>query len=382
MHDFDTLVGRRGSGSLKWDDTAEGTLPLWVADMDFTVAPPIQEAIRRRAEHGIFGYAIIPAAYYEALGNWRWRRHRHLVEREDVLVTPGVVPAISAALRALTRSGDGVVTLTPAYNCFFSSIRNMGCELLGCELRVQEHRFEVDFDDLAAKLSHPRARVFLLCSPHNPSGRVWTREELTRMYGLCERHGVAILCDEIHCDLTLPGQRFVALGSLGERERRNSVTFCSASKAFNLAGLQNAALICPRDDLRARINRALNDHEACDVNPFGIDATIAAYNEGEPWLGDLLCYLAGNLRLLVDFTASHLGAMWVARIEATYLPLLCTAALGLGPHEVERRLLREGVRLSPGRIYGADQYLRVNLATSRAQLLEALGRVARALGQP
>lgn len=329
-YDFDAEISRRGSRSYKWDSTArEDVLPMWVADMDFRTAEPIIEALRRRVEHGIFGYTRVPDAYYEALIRWFERRHGWTIRRDWVIYTSGVVPAVSAIIKALTVPGDRVLVQTPVYNCFFSSIRNNGCETAVSPLVYADGTYTIDFDDFEKKAADPRVKLFLLCNPHNPGGRVWTREELTRMGEICIRNGVYIVADEIHCELVFPGNIHIPFASLSPEFSSHSVTCNSPSKAFNIAGLQIANIIVPDNDMRTRIDRAININEVCDVNPFGVEALIAAYNEGEEWLSQLLAYLKGNDDFMWDFCRQNLPQFPLTRLEGTYLEWMDCKTIGL-----------------------------------------------------
>ena len=376
--DFDEMVPRRGTNCVKWDSAAEpGVLPMWVADMDFRTAPAIVDALRRRVEHGIFGYTRVPDAYYEAVASWLARRHGWRVEREWMLYTSGVVPAVSAIIKALTVPGDKVLMQTPVYNCFFSSIRNNGCEIASSPLLHRGDTFYMDFDDLERKASDERVKVMLLCSPHNPVGRVWTREELTRLGEICLRHGLTVISDEIHCELVYDGHVHVPFASLSDEFLRHSVTCTSASKAFNIAGLQMANIIVPDEAVRAKIDRALNVNEVCDVGPFGVLATIAAYNEGEEWLSQLTAYLWQNYCTMCSYCEEHLPAFPVAKLEGTYLAWMDCRALGLSSEKLERRLIDEAhLWLNAGTMYGTEGegFMRWNLACPRASVLDGLER--------
>ena len=306
-YDFDTIVPRRGTNSYKWDTPEEeNVLPMWVADMDFRTAPAIIDALQKRVEHGIFGYTKVPETYYDAVVRWFESRHRWQIDPRWIIYTSGVVPALSAIIKALTAPGDKVIVQTPAYNCFYSSIRNDGCELSANNLIYRDGRYMIDFDDLVAKAADPKAKILLLCNPHNPVGRVWTPEELRHIGDICLRNGVFVVADEIHCELTYEGHDYTPFASLSERFQQNSTTCVSPSKAFNLAGLQIANIIAVDDDVRRRIDRAININEVCDVNPFGVIATITAYNGGGEWLDALRKYLRGNYEYLCHFFAERL----------------------------------------------------------------------------
>ena len=381
-YDFDELVERRGTNCVKWDESpSDDVIPLWVADMDFRVAPAIQEAIRKRAEHGVFGYNIVPESYYEAVISWFRRRHQWEIQRQWILYTTAVVPAMSCVIKALTMPGEKVLILSPAYNCFFSSIKNNGCEVLESALRRVGDTFEVDFIDFETKCTDEKTTVFLLCNPHNPCGRVWSREELQRMYDICKKHGVKVVSDEIHCELMMPGYKFVPFGTVTD----DCVVMNSPSKNFNTAGLQIANIICSHPSWRRRIDRAININEVCDVNPFGIVALQAAYNESEEWIDGLCEYLWGNYQVLCDFIGKNIPQWKVCRLEGTYLPWVDISAMGMTSQELADRLLTEAkVWINPGTMYGpltGEGYLRFNIATQRSRLIEALERIGKVMKQ-
>lgn len=385
-YDFDELTERRGTGCVKWDENAsEGIIPLWVADMDFKAAPAILEAIRKRAEHGVFGYTHVGEDYYEAVISWFRRRHDWTIQREEILYTMGVVPAMSVAIKALTMPGEKVLILSPDYNCFFSSVRNNGCEVLETELRRVGDTFEVDYEDFEAKCADEKTTVFLLCNPHNPCGRVWTREELERMNDICMKHGVKVVSDEIHCELIMPGYQFQPFAAVSEACRQNSVILNSPSKSFNIAGLQIANIICSKPAWRRRLDRAININEVCDVNPFGPVALMAAYNECEDWIDELNQYLWENYTILCDFIEKNIPQWKVCRLEGTYLPWVDISSMGITSQELCDRMLAEAkVWINPGTMYGpktGEGYVRLNIATQRSRLIEALNRMAKALSQ-
>ena len=391
-YNFDQNVRRRGTGCVKWDEVPEGftaeemqdVVPLWVADMDFAVAPAIQEAVRRRAEHPVFGYTVVGDEYYDAVIGWFRRRHGWTIRREEILYTTGVVPAMSVAIKALTMPGERVLILSPDYNCFFSSIRNNGCEVAEAVLKNTMHStFEIDWSDFEAQCADEKTTVFLLCNPHNPTGRVWTREELGRVNDICLRHGVKVVSDEIHCELTMPGHRFQPFAAVSEACRQNSVILNSPSKSFNIAGLQAANIICANKEWRRRLDRAININEVCDLNPFGPVALVAAYNESEDWIDELCQYLWQNYLSLCEFVARELPQLEVSRLEGTYLPWVDVSRLGVPVEQLCDRLLREGhVWVNPGTMYGPVSgrgYVRLNIACPRAQLMEGLERIAKVI---
>lgn len=382
-YDFDNVPSRRGTNSVKWDiNKADDFLPLWVADMDFPVAPAIHEALKRRIEHGVFGYTLVPDSFYDAIISWQQRRHDFHVEREWILYIPGVVPATSCAIKSLTTPGEKVLVQTPVYNCFFSSIRNQGCQVAENRLVRRGDTYEIDFDDFERQCADEKTTVFLLCNPHNPAGRAWTREELLRMNDICLRHGVTVISDEIHSDLTMPGHRFTPFASISDECRDNSITLNSPTKSFNFAGLQIAYIICPDKERRRKIDRWVNIFEVCDVNPFGVIALEAAYNDCEEWLNELTHYIYDNYLYLQSFISEHMPQLKVLRLEATYLAWLDISALGISSTEAYRRLLADAhLMLNDGTLYGSagEGYLRINLACTRDTLEEALKRLQRAL---
>ena len=386
-YDFDELIERHGTGCVKWDESPSPiTIPLWVADMDFAVAPAIREAVRKRAEHPVFGYTHVGDDYYDAVISWFQRRHQWTVRREEILYTTGVVPAMSVAIKALTMPGERVLILSPDYNCFFSSIRNNGCEVLESCLVDSRHevqddfsRYEVDWSDFEAKCADEKTTVFLLCNPHNPTGRVWTKEELARMNDICLKHGVKVVSDEIHCELVMPGHTFQPFAAVSEACRQNCVTLNSPSKSFNIAGLQIANIICAQPVWRRRIDRAININEVCDVNPFGPVALIAAYNESEQWLDELNQYLWGNYTALCDFVAKHIPQWTVCPLEGTYLVWVDITQTGMTAQQYADLLMEKaGVWVNPGTMYGpqsGEGYIRINIACPRSRLMEALERI-------
>lgn len=383
-YDFSMLVDRRGGDSVKWNHfSTDDIVPLWVADMDFPAAPAIQEALQRRVDHGVFGYAQVDEGYYDAIVSWQRRRHQWDVDRQWILYTTGVVPAVSCVIKALTLPGEKVLVMTPVYNCFFSSIRNQGCDVEECALVRKGDSYIIDWQDFEKKCQEDKVTVFLLCNPHNPVGRVWTREELARMGDICARHHVRVVSDEIHCELMMPGSTFVPFAAVSEQNLSNSVTLCSPSKAFNIAGLQNAYLVCSDDKIRRRIDRVLNIYEVCDVNAFGIVALKAAYNDSEQWLDDLCQYIWDNYQWVRQFLGERMPNVTVCRLEGTYLAWLDIRQLGISSEEATRRLLHEGkVFVSSGTLYGqrdGEGYLRVNLACPRQTLEEGMRRFVQAL---
>ena len=387
MYNFDVCPDRQGTESVKWD-LYPGTLPMWVADMDFRVAPEIQEALQKRLDHGVFGYELIPDKYFEVMGRWFAQRHGwEGIARENIVPTTGVIAAYSAAIKAMTVPGDKVLVMTPCYNAFFPAIRNNKCGQLESPLKFDGKHFIVDWDDFEAKVK--QARVFLLCNPHNPVGRVWTREELLLMAEICRRNNVFVVSDEIHCELTYPGHDYTPWATLPEQYVKNSVSCISPTKAFNIAGIQIANIFAADANILKKMDRAINDNECCDVNVFGVTALQAAYDKGGPWLDALRNYLYHNARTVCCFLEDEIPGVVCPPLEGTYLMWLdCRCALKPGePLEgFSERLanhLREkhGLVLSTGTIYGAagEGFERLNIACPRTRLLDGLDRLKQGL---
>ena len=383
MYDFDTIIPRRGSGAIKWDarppfeaDT-DGVIPLWVADMDFKAAPFIIDALRKRVDHGVFGYVCVPDSYYEAVCRWFSGRHGWKVEKDWIIYTTGVVPALSAAVKALSKPGEKVILQSPVYNCFFSSVRNNGCEILDVPLLYHDGTYSYDFDGLERACADPAAKVMLLCNPHNPAGRVWTREELARVGDIARRHGVTVVSDEIHCEIVMPGFTYTPFASVSPENQACCVTLCSPSKSFNTASLQIANIITPNPEWRKLIDKAINVNEICDVNPFGVLALEAEYSpEGAKWLEELNQYIYDNYLLLRE----KLSDWTVCKLEGTYLPWVDVSSLGLPTEKIEEELLRNyKVWVNAGAMYGTEGFIRINVACPRAMLAEGLDRVSRGL---
>ena len=382
-YDFDEIIPRRGTNSYKWDSAGDAdVLPMWVADMDFRTAPPVVEALRKRVEHGIFGYVRVPDAYYAAVTNWFARRHDWQIEKEWIIYTTGVVPALSAVIKALTAPGDKVMVQTPVYNCFFSSIRNNGCGMIANPLIYRNGTYQIDFADLEQKAADPSVKVLLLCNPHNPAGRVWTKQELTRIGDICIRNNVWVVADEIHCELVFPGHTYIPFASISQEFLMHSVTCTSPSKAFNLAGLQIADIISADTDIRTKIDKAININEVCDVNPFGVEALMAAYNDGEEWLEELKQYLFANYNYLRVYFEEYLPEFPVATLEGTYLVWADCSVLNQSSDETVKTLLeKEKLWVNEGSLYGeaGEGFIRINIACPRQQLIEGLNRLRRAL---
>ena len=406
-YNFDEMTIRRGTNCVKWDaespvgPISEDVIPLWVADMDFKVAPEIVNVLKDRVDQEIFGYTHVPDSYYEAAVNWWERRRGWHTEKDGYLSIAGVVPAMSVVVKALTQyeivdgevvekpnRGRGphgelpkMIIQSPAYNCFFSTAKNNLCELsinkLIYDTEGDQATWYIDFEDLERRAADPMAKVLLFCNPHNPCGRVWPREDLERVADICRRNGVIVISDEIHCELEMPGYHFTPMASISQEAQDNTVTMNSPSKSFNIAGLGISNIITNNPDWKKIIDRVININELCEVNPFGVLALQAAYNEGEPWLKELNEYLYGNYRTLLSFFEENLPEFPVSKLEGTYLVWVDVSALNMSANDIENSLLlNEKVWINSGVMYGLDGFMRINIACPRARLQQGLDRIA------
>lgn len=380
-YDFDKMTDRRGWGSLKWD-VPERELPMWVADMDFETAPEVAEYIASRAAHGIFGYSVVTEDWYQAYKNWWDRRHGLHVEEDWLIFCTGVVPAISSTVRKLTTVGEKVLVQTPVYNIFFNSIRNNGRVILESPLVYDGREYSIDWEDLEEKLEDPQTTLMLLCNPHNPVGNIWDRETLARIGELCVKHHVLVLSDEIHCDLTDPGCEYVPFASVSEACSYNSITCMAPTKAFNLAGLQTAAVMVPDPVIRHKLNRGLNTDEVAEPNAFAIGAAVAAFEKGEPWLEELRQYLYSNKQLVRTFVEREIPGIKVVPSQATYLLWLDCGGITEDATELAEFIRKDtGLYLMEGEEYGTcgRKFMRLNTACPKARLQEGLERLKKSV---
>jgi cystathionine beta-lyase len=381
--DFDQIIPRAGTNSLKYEARqsifgSPDVLPLWVADMDFAAPAAVQHALAERAVHPIYGYTIYPESLYDSLIYWMNLRHGWTVKREEIVFCPGVVPSLHASILALTHPGEGVIVQPPVYAPFLSAPETCGRKLLLNALRLEEGRYMFDLDDLE-RCAAEGGRLLILCSPHNPVGRVWQREELQALLSVCERHGIAVISDEIHADLVYPGGQHVPLATLGGKAK--IITAVAPSKTFNIPGLGLSALVVPEQDDRAAINKAFDTLHVSASNPFSIVAFEAAYREGAPWLDALLDYLAGTRGLVREFLQQNLPKIKLIEPEGTYLLWLDCRAMGLNDHQFRHFFVQEaGVGLSAGTLFGeqGSGFMRMNIAAPRSVIRQALENIERA----
>lgn len=376
-YDFDSPVNRLNSNSLKWDVT-EKELPMWVADMDFAAAPEIKADIIKRAEHGVFGYSIIPEEWHNAYINWWQQRHNFTIEKDWLLFCSGIVPAISSVVRKLTTPNENVLIQTPVYNIFFNSIINNGARVLENQLVYENKEYSINFADLEQKLAEPQTTLMILCNPHNPIGKLWNKETLAEIGRLCKKHHVVVLVDEIHCDLTDPDCEYTPFASISDDCRDNSITCISPTKAFNLAGLQTAAVMIPNPVLHHKVWRAINTDEIAEPNVFAVVGAISAFNKGENWLDELRQYIFKNKQIVADFVATNINSVKLVPSKATYLLWLDCSDLTFNTEELAEIIRREtGLWLTAGEEYGENgsAFLRMNIACPQSRLEDGLKRL-------
>ena len=378
MHyDFDSKINRRDSYSLKWD-VEENELPMWVADMDFQTAPEIRKAIGKRVEHGVFGYTIIPDEWYQAYQDWWERYHGFSLKKEWLVFCTGVVPAISSAVRKLTTPGENVLVQTPVYNTFFNSIVNNGRNVLESPLNYDGKEYFIDFARLEKDLSNPQTTMMILCNPHNPVGKIWDRETLAKIGELCARHNVIVFSDEIHCDLTAPGLEYIPFASVSDTCREISVTALAPTKAFNLAGLQTAAVAVPDPFLRHKMWRALNTDEVAEPNAFAVSAAVAAFTKGRPWLEELREYLQRNKQYVLEYLDRELPQLSVVSTDATYLLWIdCRKLTGTSNEFADHLRKTTGLFLIAGGEYGTggEGFVRMNIACPMEVVKDGMERL-------
>ncbi len=385
---FDTVINRYNTGSLKWDFaealfSVKDILPMWVADMDFKTTQPVIDALKKLAEFGIFGYAHIAPSYYEAVIGWMKSRHNWDIQREWVVFSPGVIPAICALIRSFTEPGDQIIVQTPAYFPFFEAITGNKCEILDSPLKLEHDQYVMDLDDLEQKIS-PRTRIFILCSPHNPISRVWQKEELRKIGELCLKHGILIVSDEIHMDIIYDGCRHVPFTTISEEFADKSIVCTAASKTFNLPGLNHSNIIISNPELRERFNTAIGSSGFHSPSLFGIAATQAAYLHGEEWLEQLLAYLQGNITFLKKYITEKIPGLKLVQPQGTYLLWLDFRDCGINPDRLGKFVREDAkVGLQAGTIFGCKEegFERMNIACPRTALAEGLHRIEKAINQ-
>lgn len=380
-YDFDRVTDRSNTNCVKWD-VKEGVLPMWIADMDFETAPCVVEALQKRLSNHIYGYSYIPEEWAETLSSWWRNRYNFDAKKEWFIFTTGVVPSISTAVRKFSYAAEKVVVLTPVYNIFFNSIINNGRRILECPLDYKDGEYSINFDRLEECLSDPLTTMLIFCNPHNPCGKIWTKEELAKVGELCKKHGVVVVSDEIHCDLTEPGKKYIPFASASEVCKEISITAVAPGKTFNVAGIHTAAVIIPNKHLYERMNRALNTDEVAEPNTFAIETAIACYSKGSDWVDELREYLWENRRFAEDFIAKNISSLKVVKADATYLMWTDASELGLPSKLLCQKIRKEtGLYLSNGEQYGegGKYFLRLNLACPRSLVEDGMNRLKKAV---
>ncbi len=400
--DFDKIVDRENTGSVKHKtikkdgiysqtDLADAkygedrVLQLWVADMDFPVAQPILDALHSKVDETIFGYYTPEQSFFDSVVDWCGRRYNWEIDKDWIKLSPGVVPALYIMMPQYTKPGDKVIVQRPIYPPFEGSVKAAGCEVTSNDLvyNKETNRYEMDFDDLEAKASDPDCTAAILCSPHNPVGRVWTREELTRFAEICMRNNVLIISDEIHCDLIYDGHKFIAMASLSEEIADKTITCMASSKTFNLAALKCSQIIISNEELRQKFTDAIANLGLYGINGFGPIATEAAYNHGEEWLDAVLKYVQENYLFVKDYFAEHLPQVNIVQPEGTYLLWVDFSGLGLAQTDLVDKLLGDAkVHFNDGVSFGeatGEGFMRINIASPRPLLKKALDRIIRVL---
>ncbi len=387
QYDFDKVIDRKRSGSYKWTANKEkfgrdDLLPFWVADMDFATPPPVIDAIRKRLEHPVFGYSVRRESYLRAIINWLSVRHNWDIKREWLtFCPPGVIQGINLLLNVLSEPGDEIILQTPAYKPLINLVSGNERILVRNELKFQDNRYTFDFEDLRNKIT-PATRLLILCSPHNPTGRVWSREELNELAGICLRNNIRIISDEIHADLVFNGHRHIPLGSLSDEIAMNSVTCFSAGKTFNISGLQQASLVIPNRQIRERFENIRDIAQINLENTLSEVAIEAAYSGCREWLDQLIAYLEGNAEYLASYLGQHLPEVNVIRPDGTFLVWINMKGLGMSSGEIKDLMVyKAGIALYEGKEFGekSDGFFRMNIACPRSLLAEGLNRMVSVL---
>ena len=384
-YNFDEVVCRKHTDALKLEALAPrwgrtDLLPMWVADMDFKTPPFIVEVMKKRMECEVFGYTVKPESWYEAIISWQKRRHKWTITKEMISFVPGVVPALAMAVQAFTQRGEKVMIQQPVYNPFAQVIRNNHRELVNCPLELKDGQYHINFKLFEKKIKG--CKLFLFCHPHNPGGRVWTREELKKVATICAQNNVIIVADEIHADLTLLPYEHIPFASVSEEAKQNSVVFASPSKAFNMAGLATSYAVIANPILRRRFESYVEGNELAAGNVFAFNTVVAAYNKGEEWLQQMLTYVQGNIDEVVSYIKENIPQLKVIIPQASYLVFIDFSALQLNQKDIVALCTnRAHLALNDGSIYGEEGngYMRINLACPRSVVRQALAQLKDAI---
>ena len=384
-YNFDEVVCRKHTDALKLEALAPrwgrtDLLPMWVADMDFKTPPFIVEVMKKRMECEVFGYTVKPESWYEAIISWQKRRHKWTITKEMISFVPGVVPALAMAVQEFTQRGEKVMIQQPVYNPFAQVIRNNHRELVNCPLELKDGQYYINFKLFEKKIKG--CKLFLFCHPHNPGGRVWTREELKKVATICAQNNVIIVADEIHADLTLLPYEHIPFASVSEEAKQNSVVFASPSKAFNMAGLATSYAVIANPTLRRRFESYVEGNELAAGNVFAFNTVVAAYNKGEEWLQQMLTYVQGNIDEVVSYIKENIPQLKVIIPQASYLVFIDFSALQLNQKDIVALCTnRAHLALNDGSIYGEEGngYMRINLACPRSVVRQALAQLKDAI---
>ena len=380
QYNFDEIIDRRNTGSVKWH-YSDDTIPLWVADMDFKAAEPILNAIEEVAQHGILGYTKPTAALYESIIQWHGSRYNLQLDKENILFSPGVVPSLALMMNVFTEVGDAVLVNDPIYTPFMTKVEQNGRALVMSALKEFDGKYQLDLTDIEAKIIEHKVKLYLLCNPHNPGGRVWTTDELETLLALCKTHDVAIVSDEIHQDLTLSGYTFTPLLTLAKGYEHKVVSLTSMTKTFNIAGIKGSMIFAKDDALIKKISQQQQLNDEYELNLFAYEVMRSAYEDGDEWLEQALNYIEANIDLTISFLEEHLPDIKIMRPEASYLIWLDCSAYGQDNQKLYDKLRNAKVELNAGVKYGAEGHLkmRLNVACPKALLREGLNRIYQAL---
>ncbi len=385
-YNFDKKINRKNTDSIKWNNLkenygSEDLLPMWVADMDFESPKEVIDALKERVEHGVFGYPYIGDEVYNSIINWVRKRYNWHIKKEWIVFTPGVIVGLNIAIKEIGEEGDNVLVQTPVYPPFFRVIENHKRELRVNPIKFDGEKFLIDFEDLEEKIDN-RSKLMMLCNPHNPVGRAWTREELNRLGEICIKNDIKIISDEIHADLTLEGVKHTPIASISEELANRTITLLSPSKTFNIAGLFTSIAIVPNKELRETFKKSLEKMEIGHVSIFGSLALEAAYSEGGEWLNEALIYIEDNIDFAIEYIQKHIPQIKVSKPDATYLLWLDFRSLGKTADEVKEALLNVGkIILNDGRPYGqgGEGYFRLNIGCPRSRVEDGLKRIKKAV---
>lgn len=385
-YNFDHVIERRGTACQKWDNLGKvfgdpDILALWKADMDFKAPPEVIERLKKRLDHGIFGYPNRPDDFYDAIISWMSRRHGWDIKKEWICHSPGVTPSLVFSMLAMTRPGDRVVIQSPIYAPFYHIIEENGRRITDNPLVFDNGRFFMNLDDLKAKLNS-RVKMLFLCNPHNPSGRVWQKRELEEIAEICLKNNITIVSDDVHSDIVYEGNKHIPIASISRDIEERTITSFSPSKTFNLAGFRSAVVVIPNKDLRDRYNDLISGMHLAGVTVFGAEAIAAAYSTGEEWLEELIEYLSGNLRFVEEFLRENIPAIKLIKPEGTYVPLIDFRELGLSSEELQKFLVHKaGVGMNNGAEFGkvTEGFARMTIAAPRSTITEGLNRIKTAI---